>query len=177
MWMSSTGTAAIMWMRARPQTLALQINILKTQKPDAPDRIAIGRNLAEAVQSKIQSLRFTAINMDERKQIETRGRQVHKLQSERAKLETPVAPTKKAKGGRDAKQPISVQLPASPVAARPIANAEGARAVPALPVVPKPQTDATEGAARKSREGRQEGRHPATPARAVSHTGAPWSDH
>ena len=128
-----------------PQTLALQVNIINTQRAGAPESVVIGRSLAEAVQSDTQPLRFTRISMDERKHIEARGRDVRNLQFERAVKETPSAPAKKAKGDREHAKAVTVKLPASPVAASPAENVEAVKAPPPLPVAPKPQTARDEG--------------------------------
>lgn len=125
-----------------PQTLALQVNIINNQRPGAPENVHIGRSFSEMIQNREQPLRFTPVNMDERKQIETRGRAVHQLQSERARIETP--PKAAAKADRS-RQPVRMQLPASPVAARPIDRASKRNVPPPLPAAPKPVSVETKG--------------------------------
>ena len=116
-----------------PQTLALQVNIINNQRAGAPENVIIGRSLAEAAQSNTLPLRFTPVNMDERKQIETRGREVNRFQLERKRLET--APAAAA----ETAQPVRLQLPASPVAARSVEKVEGAKTPPPIPATPKPE--------------------------------------
>ena len=130
-----------------PQTLALQVNIMKARQAGAPENVIIGQSFAEAAQSKSRPQRFTSINMDERKQIETRGREVRTFQLERAKIETAPQAAKKSRGARETLQPVRMQLPVSPVAARSAEAVEGAKAPPSMPVAPKPQ--AAEGRARQ----------------------------
>jgi hypothetical protein len=130
-----------------PQTLALQVNLINTQKAGAPQNVIIGKSLAEAVQSKTLPLRFTPVNMDERKQIETRSREVRKFQVKRAEMETAPKAAEKSRGGRETAQPVRMQLPVSPVAARPTENVTGAKVPPPMPVAPKPQ--AAEGRSRQ----------------------------
>ena len=128
-----------------PRTLALQVNFINTQKAGAPDNFIIGRTLTETVKSKTHPLRFKPVNMDEHKSFETRGRDVRNLQYERATKETPSKAAGKSNGIRKTAQPVRVQLPMSPVAARPTHNVEGTRTPPPLPVAPKTQTVATRG--------------------------------
>jgi hypothetical protein len=116
-----------------PQTLALQVNLINNQRAGAPENVIIGRSLAEAAQSKSLPVRFTPVNMDERKQIQTRGREVNKFQLERKRLET--APAAAAETAR----PVRLQLPASPVAARSTERVKGAKTPPPMPVTPKPE--------------------------------------
>ena len=59
-----------------PQTLALQVNIINHQRAGVPENLVIGRSLAEAIQSETQPVRFTPVNMDERKQSK-QGHKVH----------------------------------------------------------------------------------------------------
>jgi len=127
-------------VEARPaQTMALQVNIINNQRPGAPENVHIGRRFSEVIQSRTLPLRFTPVKMEERKQIETRGRQVHKLQSERARIET--APRAKAtpRTPNVKERPVRKQLPASPVAARSTENMKGARRPPPVPAAPKLQ--------------------------------------
>jgi hypothetical protein len=131
-----------------PRTLALQLNVLNNQSTGARDNAILGRSFTEAVQSNALPLRFTPVNMGERKQIETRGREVHKFQSERAKIETPTSAPGRSRRVRETSQPIRMQLPVSPVAARSSERVEGARTPPPMPVAPKPQA--------VERRGRQE---------------------
>ncbi len=123
-----------------PQTLALQVNFINTRKAGVPENLIVGRSLTEAVQSKTQPLRFTPVNMDERKRIETRGREVRNLQFERAIKESPPRAAGKSTGDRKTAQPVKMHFPASPVAARPTENVEGAKIPPPLPVAPKPRS-------------------------------------
>jgi hypothetical protein len=122
-----------------PQTLTLQVNFINTQKAGVPENLIIGKSLAEVVQSETQPLRFTTVSMDERKHLETRGREVRNLQFERAVKETPPRSASRSKAARKTAQPVTVQLPVSPVVAKPIENVEGAITPPPLPVLPKPQ--------------------------------------
>jgi hypothetical protein len=132
-----------------PQTLALQINIINNQRSAVPENFLIGRSFAEVARSTTQPLRFTSVNMDERRQIQTRGREVHKLQGERARLETAPRGDGASRKGRETTEPFRMELPASPVAARPAENVQGARTPPPTPAAPSPQ--AAEG---RGREGR-----------------------
>jgi hypothetical protein len=132
-----------------PQTLALQLNIVNDQRSGARENVILGRSLTEAVQSKTLPRRFTSVNVDERKQIESRGREVRKLQSERAKIEMPSREAGKSSRDRETAQPVRMRLPVSPVAARPSENVEGARIPPPMPVAPRPQ--AVEGRGRQEK--------------------------
>jgi hypothetical protein len=123
-----------------PQTLTLQVNFINTQRAGVPENLIIGKSLAEVVQSKTQPLRFTTVSMDERKHLETRGREVRNLQFERAVKETPPRSASRSKAARKTAQPVTVQFPVSPVVARPVVeNVEGAKKPPPLPALPKPQ--------------------------------------
>lgn len=139
-----------------PQTLALQINIINNQRADAPQRPVIGRRLADTAQDNTLPLRFTSMNMDERKRIETRGREVHKLQSERARMETPTKAERSSSRARESAQPVKLRLPASPVAARPVENMEGARTPPPVPVAPKPRVAESRGRQEQPRKAETE---------------------
>jgi hypothetical protein len=68
--------------------LNLLRDLVNTRKAGVSENVIIGRGLTEAVQSKTWPQRFMPVSMDERKQIEMRGRDVHRLRSERAKIET-----------------------------------------------------------------------------------------
>ncbi|MBI5091834.1 MAG: YXWGXW repeat-containing protein [Candidatus Hydrogenedentes bacterium] len=122
-----------------PQTLALQINFINNQPAGAPANVIIGRSLADAVLSKTQPLRFTPVNMDERKQLQTRGREVIGLQFQRAIAEKLPAASGKTKETPETARPVKLQLPASPVAARLTERTQGAKTPPPAPVAPKPQ--------------------------------------
>jgi hypothetical protein len=122
-----------------PQTLALQVNIIKTQKTAVAQDLIIGKSLAEATQSKTLPMRFTRLDTDQRKRIETQGREVHRFQLERQRLEVTPAAAKREKGA-EAGQPIKVRLRESPVAASPVGKGERGTTPPALPTAPKPET-------------------------------------
>jgi len=122
-----------------PQTLALQLNIINNQRAGAPENVIIGRSLAEAAQSKTLPVRFTPVNMDERKQIETRGREVNKFQLERKRLETAPAAAGIPEKAAETARPVRLQLPASPVAARSTEKVKGAKTPPPIPATPKPE--------------------------------------
>ena len=123
-----------------PQTLAHQINIINNLKAKAPRDFVIGRHLADFIQSKTLPLRFTPVNVDERKQIERRGQEVNRFQLERRRLESaPVASGRTKAPPKTTQQPVRLRMPASPVAARPIQNVQGVKAPPPIPVAPKPQ--------------------------------------
>ncbi len=143
-----------------PQTLALQVNIINHQRAGVPENLVIGRSLAEAIQSETQPVRFTPVNMDERKQIEKQGHKVHELQSERARIEVPPKAARKSKGARKTAQIVRVQLPVFPVAARATENVKGAKTPPPLPVAPKSQ--AVEGRARHVKPHKAEPTHDST---------------
>lgn len=120
-----------------PQTLALQVNIYNQRTSGAPEGYVIGRNYSEMIQSRTQPLRFKSVSMDERRQMKTRGREVHKLQSERARIEAEPGPETRARASRGTAKAVRMELPRSPVAARPIENVKGARVPPPEPVSPK----------------------------------------
>ncbi len=120
-----------------PQTLALQANFVSSRKAGAPENVVIGQSFAEAAQNKTRPQRFSAVNMDERKQIQTRGEDVRKFQSERAKMETAPAAAGKSKGSRETAQPVRMQLRASPVAGKRLDKMEKGNAPPAMPSSPK----------------------------------------
>lgn len=121
-----------------PQTLALQVNINNNQRTGGRENFFMGRSLTEAAQSTAMPHRFTSVNMDERRQIESRGHEVQKLQFERARMEKPLKADGKPSSGRDA-EPFRMRLPASPVAARSTENVTGAKTPPPIPVAPRPQ--------------------------------------
>jgi len=153
-----------------PQTLALQLNIVNNQSTGARENVILGRSLTEAIQSRTLPHRFTPVNMDERKQIETRGREVHKLQSERARIEMPTRETQRSSRDRETAQPVRMRLPASPVAARSSEHVEGARTPPPMPVVPEPQ--AVEGRGRQEEPQRETARPETSRSRGRSESNA-----
>ena len=122
-----------------PQTLALQINVINNKSAGASENIILGRSLAEAAQSTTLPLRLKPVNRDDRKQIESRGREVRTFQSKRAKIEAAPKAEGRSKRTRESAQPVKLRLPASPVAARSSEHAEGVRTPPPMPVAPKPQ--------------------------------------
>ena len=132
-----------------PQTLALQVNIFNARKDKTPEDMHIGRSFAEAAQSRTMPLRLAPVNVEERRQFESRGREVHKFQMDRAKLEMEAAPAEKPREGRGEMRPARMTLPTSPLAAKPVENMPGASMPPPIPVAPRPQ--AVEG--RRLREG------------------------
>ncbi len=115
-----------------PQTFALQVNIINNARPGA-EHIVIGRSLNEAIRGDTHSRRFTAVNKEERQQMETRGRDIRQLQSKRAEIETAPDGAGRARGVRGPEQPVRMQLPTSPVAARPVDEARGDRRPPPRP--------------------------------------------
>jgi hypothetical protein len=127
-------------VEARPaQTLALQLSININRTAGAPENVIIGRSFAEAALSKTSPMRFATVNTDERKQFETRGQEVRKFQLERAKIEMAPADAGHSRGVPETAQPVKMQLPVSPVAARQTEHVEGVKAPPPMPVTPKPQ--------------------------------------
>jgi len=139
-----------------PRTLALQVNSINNRRAGARENIIIGRSLNEAARSNTLPRRFTPVRMDERKEIEARGREVHKFQSERARIEAPTKAPGRSQRARTTAQPVRMQLPASPVAASPTENVTGVRTPPPMPVAPRPQT--TEPTGRQDRPRKAEAR-------------------
>ena len=127
-----------------PQTLALQISFINSPITGARDHI-IGRSLRDAAQSSTLPQRLTPVNMDERTQIQTRGQEVHRLQSERARIETAPVTAGRSQRGRETAQPLRMRLPVSPVVARPVENVTGARIPPPMPVAPQAQVTVGQG--------------------------------
>lgn len=122
-----------------PQTLALQINIINTQRANASPYNIIGRSLADTASSNTLPIRFTSINMDERKRIQTRGHEIQKFQEDRRGREArPPGPNRSDKSAETA-QPVRLQLPTSPVADEPVARQRGTRTPPPMP---SPRTEA-----------------------------------
>ena len=127
-----------------PQTLAIQVNLFNTRKVNVPEDMHIGRTLADVAASRILPVRLSPVNADERRQFERNGRELRRFQLDRAKLELEAAPAAQSSESPQAPQPASVKLPESPVAAKPLENAEGAKAPPPLPVAPTPQVTGPE---------------------------------
>lgn len=82
-----------------PRTLDLQVNIFNNRKADAPRDFAIGRRLADVVQSKDFGPRFKAVDSADRERFATRGQDVRKFQIERQNSET--SSDDRAKPGSD----------------------------------------------------------------------------
>lgn len=148
-----------------PRTLAQQINIVQTNVEI--ENLVIGRELSDVVQSEQQPLRFSRVDMERRRELQSRGREVQKLQAERAQAEQIEAVTAEApEGGAERRfdRPTRVRLPKSPVAAAPIerTQAEGAEEAGAPesldvpPPVPEPEAQRSrptiEGEAPDARE-------------------------
>jgi hypothetical protein len=128
-----------------PQTLALQMERINTKRDAAHEEVIIGRSIGEAVQSKTLPLRFTSINMDERKKIETNARDVRKFQMERAKMETAPAVAGKPEKRVENAQPVKLRMRASPVFAKPLEK----RSVPS-PVLDASKSEAVGGGTEKT---------------------------
>ncbi len=122
-----------------PQTLALQVNIYNSRKDKTPDDMLVGRSLAETAHSRTMPLQLAPVNAEERKQFESRGREVRQFQTDRAKLEREEPSADKPNEGRGEMRSTSMKLPMSPVAAKPIENMPGAKTPPPMPERPKPQ--------------------------------------
>ena len=123
-----------------PQTLAIQINLLKEQRSDSRENVVIGRNYRDAIASRTQTQRFATVDAVERGQYESRGREVRKLQMERATLENSPAATERQVGRTPDAAPARVRMPRSPVAARPIDSGGRTKTPPPAPAVPAART-------------------------------------
>ena len=121
-----------------PQTFALQVNVINTQSAGTRENRFIGRSLADVAGDRAAPGRFRPVNMDERRQIETRGREVHKLQSTRAEMEAAPVVSEKPRAGRATAKPVSMRLPQSPVSAGRMESRGGAKVPPPPPVLPQP---------------------------------------
>ena len=125
---------------ARPsRTLALQSSRTNMHRLGGPEDLIIGRSLTEEVRSPRLPLRFTPLNIEERRQIETSGREVRRFESERARIETQPTTVERSEGSHEVARPVRVRLPVSPVAARPAGDVAGVRTPPPVPVAPRPR--------------------------------------
>ena len=144
-----------------PQTLAMQINIINTSRADSREGFIVGRSLTETVQSRSLPMRFTSVSAEERRQVETRGREVHRLQGERARMEASPPTTRRTRSALETARPVRAELRSSPVRARATEDMDGARVPPPEPTAP--ETTAPE--IRGGRQGRPEQAPATTPQR------------
>jgi hypothetical protein len=119
-----------------PQTLALQINLINQGRSDGRERLEIGRNLADAIVNRTQPQRFAPVGADERDRIANRGREVRKLQTERATLESVPAAIERSGGDGPTAAPTRVRMPRSPVAARTEDGGGRIKTPPPSPAIP-----------------------------------------
>jgi hypothetical protein len=136
-----------------PSTMNMQVNIINNRQADAPAGLVIGRSLEEAARGETQSSRFRRVEMDERRQIQTHGGDVRKVQTERARIEVKPKTPRKIWGGREPVQPARVQLPPSPVRSGPIVEVERVKKLPPMPDAPQPQAVEGRGRPTRSRKG------------------------
>ena len=99
-----------------PQTFALQMNFINTH-PGASRNEMIGRRFSDVVENKSQPVRFRPLDDNQRKNIQIRGRDVHKIQLERKKMEIAPIIGERIQKPADIKQPVKIQLPKSPISA------------------------------------------------------------
>ncbi len=123
-----------------PQTLALQINLINQGRTDGRENVVIGRNLREVVENRSQTQRFAPVGTDERGRYESRGREVRKLQTERATLESATTATVRTGGDGPTAEPARVRMPRSPVAARPQEGGGRTKTPPPSPAIPAATT-------------------------------------
>ena len=122
-----------------PQTLAIQINLINERRSDGPDSLVIGRTITESIESRTRPQRFSPVDADERGRIESRGKDVRKLQVERANLEGSSTTTVRPGGGVPQAEPARVRLPKSPVTARTAENGGRSKTPPPAPAIPRPK--------------------------------------
>jgi hypothetical protein len=126
-----------------PQTLAIQINRATQGRSDRSEHVTIGRSLTEAMDSPTRSSRFAPVSSDERAGFETRGRDVRKLQVERANMERPSGPSERGAEGNGKAEPARIRLPQSSVAARSADKGGRSKVPPPDPALPRPNATET----------------------------------
>lgn len=111
-----------------PRTWAAQRNINPNTPESKQNRVLVAAPISQLATRKDSPVRFQPVAREERQKLAQRGQEVQKSRDERRTLEatTAVAPTPKP--GR-AFEPAQVQLPRSPIVARP-ANQLGRNQVP-----------------------------------------------
>ena len=120
-----------------PQTFVLQVNMYNKRRESNSDDFRIGKPLSEINENNAQPMRFTHVDMEERKQSQSRSQRVRSLQVERAQIES--ARDERDASGVDA-QPVNARLSTSPVAARARNTAAGVKVPPNDPGMPTVRT-------------------------------------
>ncbi|NLO34135.1 MAG: BcpO-related WXXGXW repeat protein [Candidatus Hydrogenedentes bacterium] len=142
-----------------PHTLALQSQ--RSAKADAPLDISIGQRFTEAVKNTNQSLRFSAMNRDERNRITGLGQRVRQLQEERVQKEAAPVQSGTRKNPIETAKPVRTELSTSPIAARAGDGQRSVRTPPPVPDAPQPKMPSTPTRSEVQRE--RAGITPSTP--------------
>ncbi len=120
-----------------PRTWAAQRNINAGPAESGPNRGLIATPIDQLAKSKDSSMRFQPVAKAERQELAQRGQEVQKSREQRRTVEAKAGETTAQKPG-GAFAPAKVQLPRSPIVAKPAKQLGRSQTPPTAPPAPKP---------------------------------------
>lgn len=120
-----------------PRTWADQRSIAPRPAEPRQSQAILGAPIEQVVRSREGSVRFQPVPKAERQKLVERGREVQQVREQRQTLEIQAAEKAPARAAV-ASEPAQVQLPRSPILARPAAQMGRKQAPPQVPQAPRP---------------------------------------
>jgi len=120
-----------------PRTWAAQQNINPASVESGQNRMLVAAPIDQVAKSKDSKVRFQPVAREERQQLAQRGQEVQKSREQRRTLEVKAAAPTGQKPGA-AFQPAKVEIPRSPIVAKPVNQLSRNQTPPAAQQAPKP---------------------------------------
>ena len=120
-----------------PRTWAAQRNISSTATESTQRREVVAAPIQQLATRKDGPMKFQPVAKEERQKLALRGQEVQKSREQRRTLEAKAVDTTARKPG-GAFEPAQVQLPRSPIVAKPVNQLEKNQTPPKAPQAPKP---------------------------------------
>lgn len=149
-----------------PRTWSAQIKIDSRSAEATQNRVQVAVSIDQLTKNKTGPVRFQPVARDERKQIGQRGQEVQKSREQRRSAEAanviPPAPTPGV-----ALEPAKVQLPRSPIVAKPANKLGRNQAPPKIQQPPKPENKSQPPAETPGRQPREDRNTPQPQSRSA----------
>ena len=120
-----------------PRTWAAQRTINANTAQSGQNRLLVALPFDQMAKRKDSPMKFQPVAMEERRQLARRGQEVQQSRDQRRTLEAKAAGTVAGQPGR-VSQPVKMQLPRSPIVARPANQSGRNQAPPQAQRAPKP---------------------------------------
>ncbi len=120
-----------------PRTWAAQRDINPATPESRQNRVVVAAPISQVARMKDGPVRFQPVAKEERQQLAQRGQEVQKVRDQRQTLEARTVEPAPGKPGK-AVDPARVQLPRSPIVAKPASQSGKNQVPPKAPQAPKP---------------------------------------